>query len=507
MKSSMRGDNRKKRLLLNTISSFLFQLTTIICGFVTPGLILRQYGSEVNGMVNSITQFLQVIAFLELGVGAVVQSSLYKPLSESNFRKVSEIITSASKFFKRIAIILLFYVVFLMIAYPYMAKQDFGWVYTATLIAAISMSSFAQYYFGVVDQLLLTADQHGYIQYTAQIVTLIINTIACAVLIELGGSIQIVKLTTSFIYVARPLILRLYVNQNYKIDRGAIYKGEPIQQKWNGVAQHIAAIVLDSTDTVVLTIFSTLTNVSIYAVYNLVICGVKQLFISMANGMRPLMGELWARRELDTLNSTFERYEWVIHTATVFAFGCTGMLVVPFVRVYTGNVHDADYIQPLFAALITIAHAGYCLRIPYNSMILAGGHYKQTQKYYIISAIINIVISVLTVMKYGLIGVAIGTICGIFYHTVCVAFYISRNLIKWPFRNFIRRIVIDLISCGLGIISTFKFSMAYVGYFAWFVLACKVAVVWLVEIVAVNFVVDRSMFTAIIKPVIRKIRR
>ena len=75
--------NRKQLLALNTSSSLFNQVIQIISGFVLPRLILSTYGSDVNGLVSSITQFLQVIAFLELGVGAVVQSSLYKPLVEN----------------------------------------------------------------------------------------------------------------------------------------------------------------------------------------------------------------------------------------------------------------------------------------------------------------------------------------------------------------------------------------------------------------------------------------
>ena len=56
---------REKRLFYNTISSLVFQVTTIICGFILPRLILNAFGSEVNGLVNSITQFLGVISFLE----------------------------------------------------------------------------------------------------------------------------------------------------------------------------------------------------------------------------------------------------------------------------------------------------------------------------------------------------------------------------------------------------------------------------------------------------------
>ena len=48
-------------------------------------------------------------------------------------------------------------------------------------------------------------------------------------------------------------------------------------------------------------------------------------------------------------------------------------------QVYTAGINDANYIQPLFAVLLVLANAVHCLRMPYNLMILAGGHYKQTQ--------------------------------------------------------------------------------------------------------------------------------
>ncbi len=209
---------RKILLAKNTVASLLAQVTALICGFILPRLFLQHFGSEVNGLVNSITQFLSVISFLELGVGAVVQSSLYKPLADHDTQQVSRVMVSANKFFRRLAQILLVYVIGLMLVYPYIANQDFGYVYTATLIAAISISSFAQYYFGIVNALLLNADQRGYIQYNAQTITLILNTVVCAIMISVGGSVQLVKLTTSLIYLARPLVLRIYVNRKYQID-------------------------------------------------------------------------------------------------------------------------------------------------------------------------------------------------------------------------------------------------------------------------------------------------
>lgn len=483
---------RKLLLAKNTAASLIAQITTLICGFILPRLFLQHYGSEVNGLVNSISQFLSVIAFLELGVGAVVQSSLYKPLAEKDNQQISKVMVSANKFFQRLARILLVYVISLMIIYPFIANQNFGFIYTATLIAAISISSFAQYYFGIVNSLLLNADQRGYIQYNAQTVTIILNTIVCAIMISMNGTIQLVKLVTSLIYLARPIILQIYVNKHYTINWKIKYTQEPIKQKWNGVAQHVASVVLDGTDTIVLTVFSTLSNVSIYSVYFLVVKGVKTLFLSVTNGIQALIGELWAKQELEQLEKFFGWIEWLIHTGTTYVFSCTAALIVPFIQVYTLGIRDANYIQPTFAILLTLANAMHCLRLPYNIMVLAAGHYKQTQRNYIVAAILNIVVSVLTVKIWGLIGVAIGTLVAMTYQTIWLAVYGSRHFIYWPLKKVIRQFLVDIISFILIITFSNYIFLKNINYFNWFIMAIEVAIIALFVVLSTSILFYKS---------------
>ena len=477
---------RRKRLLYNTVTSLMYEAATIICGFILPRFILGAFGSEVNGLTNSITQFLAIISFMELGVGSVVKSSLYKPLADNNTDEISKVIASADKFFRRIATILAVYVTLLAFVYPVFANQDFGFTYTASLIIIISIRSFAQYYFGIVNRLLITADQKGYIHYIVQTVAVIANTAVCCILIVFDWSIHVVKLATSIIYLLQPFAIYLYVRKKYNLNRKIKYEGEPIKQKWNGMAQHIAAVVLNHTDTVVLTLFATMSDVSVYSVYFLVVKGVKQLFLSMTNGIQSLIGELWAKQELDELKKTFGWVEWVIHTGTIYVFGVTMVLIVPFIQVYTDGINDANYIQPLFAILLTAAHAGHCLRLPYNIMILAGGHYKETQSNYIIAAFLNVIISVAVVSKWGLIGVAIGTLVAMLYQTVWMACYDSRNLIQWPLKYFIKQMIVDAISLGGIYITGNLFTMIKISYIAWILLAIEVAVLALVVVALIN---------------------
>ena len=163
--NGLKKNMRTRKLVYNTVSSFLCQIVSIVCGFLLPRFVLVNYGSETNGLLNSITQFLSVIALLEFGVGAVVESALYEPLSKHDTKKISEVIVSANRFFKRLAGVLAGYIVLLIFVFPKLTESELGWFSTAVLVISLGVSSFAQYYFGFVDKILLMADQRGCVYY------------------------------------------------------------------------------------------------------------------------------------------------------------------------------------------------------------------------------------------------------------------------------------------------------------------------------------------------------
>lgn len=92
---------RSKKALKNIIYSLLLQFSTVICGFITPVLIISQYGSEVNGLISSITQFLAYIVLLESGVGPVLKAALYKPIAKKNVKEIKGLLKSSQKFLEK----------------------------------------------------------------------------------------------------------------------------------------------------------------------------------------------------------------------------------------------------------------------------------------------------------------------------------------------------------------------------------------------------------------------
>ena len=409
---------RSKKAILNIVVSLVLQIVTLICGFIVPKLLIKNFGSDVNGLTSSITQFLAYITLLEAGFGPVVKAALYKPIAKKNKKEIDNILKASERFFRIIALIFVIYLVVLAIIYPMFVNTQFDYLFTMSLVLIISISTLAEYYFGMTYQLYLQAEQKTYVTATIQIIGYILNTVAILILVKFNFSIQIVKLVSGIIFVLRPLAQNMYVKKKYKLNLKEADKNYQLKQKWDGLAQHIAAVVHNNTDITILTIFTEMTEVSVYSVYYLVVKGIKAIIQAFTGGIDASFGDMIARGEKEQLNKSFNAYELFYFTITTIAYTCTLILIVPFIKVYTAGITDANYIRPLFASLLVISEFIWAVRLPYSGLTLAAGHFKQTRKGAWVEAISNIVISLILVWKLGITGVAIGTLVAMAIRTV-----------------------------------------------------------------------------------------
>lgn len=478
--------NRGTKLKLNITTSLISQLATTISGFILPNFFIRYYGSETNGLISSITQFLAIISLCDCGVGAVVQAALYKPIAQNDDLEISKIYKSSIRFFNKIAVLLSCYMVVLIIIFPEIINKSFSPVYTGILIFSVTISMLAQYYFAITDKLILNAAQLSFIQMTVGTGTTLLNIVISVLLMMAGASIQTVKLASSVVFLIQPLVFKMAVHRNFNIDRNVRLVDEPIKQKWNGLAQHVATVVLENTPVLLLTVLSSLSNVSIYAVYHLVTNGLKLVFTTVANNMKSLLGDMYARKEFALLDSTFSYFEWLMHTLVSVAYALAAVLIVPFVKVYTLGVTDTNYIMPLFGYMLCFATAIYVIRLPYSQMILSVGHFKQTQWSAIIEVVLNLCISILFIEKFGLIGVAVGMAVAMIYRTIYFVWYLSKNILHRKMIIFGKQILVDGIYILLVLLSTSWINLSSVTYFGWIIMAMKVGVIALIEAIFLN---------------------
>ena len=291
----------------------------------------------------------------------------------------------------------------------------------------------------------------------------------------------------------------IYVKKNYNINLRSAEAGYKIKQKWDGLAQHIAYVIHTNADIAILTLYGNLTEVSVYSVYYMVIEGVKNVVKSFVRGIDATFGDMIARGEKDNLNRSFKVYEGLYFTVATIVFSATLFLIVPFVKIYTNGVTDANYIRPVFSVLIVIAELLYIVRQPYNDLVKVSGHFKQTQIGAWFEAISNIVISFVLVWKFGLVGVAIGTIFAMLVRTVEFVCYTSKHILQrsvWQAFKGIGAIVVEIII--ISIIMNFVPRFEVYSYGTWTLEAILVAGISSIVVVCINCFVHKDSFKMII---------
>lgn len=499
---------RSKKALYNIGTNVLLQFIVIIYGFVVPKIIIEKFGSDVNGLVSSITQFLGYIALLESGMGPVVKAVLYKPIAKKDKKAIANILNASEKFFKVIAVIFVVYLIVLVFFYPFIVINSFDYFFTASLIIIISISTFAEYYFGMTYKLYLQAEQKNYVISLIQIVIYIFSLLAIVILAKFNVSIQMLKLVSGLLFVARPILQNIYVKKKYNIDLKNADDNYRLENKWDALAQHIAAVIHNNTDVAVLTFFGSLIDVSIYSVYSMVLRGIKTLIQAFTGGVDAALGDMIAKGENETLRRSFKVYELFFHSINTIVFSCCIMLIVPFISIYTKDITDANYVRPIFAILLVLSEFVYSIRLPYSSITLVAGHFKETMKGAWVESIVNIVLSVVLVIKFGIVGVAIGTLVAMIIRTVEFMYHSAKYILNINVLDMVKRVIIIILEvCTSILLCKFLPDIHIVNYLTWIFKALQVGIITCVVVMLVNYVFYKSDFVELKRIALKNLNR
>ncbi|MBQ3470527.1 polysaccharide biosynthesis protein [Candidatus Saccharibacteria bacterium] len=482
---------KRKTTLLNMISALFLQVALMLNGFIIPKLILDAFGSDVNGLVASITQFLQYIALIEGGITGVITAKLYRPLTENDSAKISAILNSAQRFYRRIGYIFIIYAVALAIIYPLAFNTGFSFIYVASLVLILSIYLIIQYMLSLTYKTLLTADKKIYVVSFTQALIRIAEIVLAVLAIKIYPEIHFLKILTGAIFIVQPIVYTRYVNKHYNIDKKVVADNALIKGRWNGFAINTAAFIHNSTDIAVLTIFTNLATVSIYSVYALVTSGIKNIINSLVSSLNPTLGHAYARKDFVDLKQKIDLYEYIVFALVFFVFGVAGLLITPFVMIYTAGLTDADYFQPLFGVLLVIAEALYLLKFPHLNLAYSADKFKEISKPAFIEAGLNIIISVALVPFLGIIGVAIGTIAAMAYRLIFHVYYTSKIVPRWRQWFFYRKLIIFVIATEIGIMVSLTLPLPENTIFSWLWHAAAYSIIIGIPLVVVSLVFFR----------------
>lgn len=491
--------SRTKKFFYNSLFAAIYQIIILVVGFITPKIMLSVYGSEINGLVSSITQFIYYFSLVEAGLSGAAIFALYKPLAEKDSLKISSIISATQKLYVQSGIIFSILLGGLIIIYPFFVEcEGLSMMQIGALSLVLGTSGLLEFFTLGKYRALLTANQELYVISFASIIYQILTVTIIAILSFAQCNIVIVRAASLSAVFVRSFILYIYVKRHYSyIDYHAKPCKSALYKRWDALYLQILGAVHSGCPVILATIFTNLLSVSVYSIYNMVLTGIGGIVGIFTNGLSSSFGEIIAQNEENTLKAIYDEFEFAYYTLITIFYSVTGVTILSFIRLYTRNIHDTNYIFPSLAMLFTLNGFLYNLKTPQGMLVISAGHYKETKIQTTLQGLIAIIGGIFLAPKWGLQGILIGSILSNFYRCIDLLFYVSHKIVKITIYRTLRRMVFSILEFTAIVILASKFIISINSYIEWIIAALGTTLLASLVIFSIGFCYDRQQFCSI----------
>lgn len=507
----MADNGRTNKFLKNASSAALLQIVNMLCGMITPRFMLLAYGSQINGLVSSITQFLSTLAVVEAGLGAVAQQSLYKPLAEKDHNKVSAIVSGARIAYNQVGYIFTALSVALAFLYPVFAGvEDMSYGMVAALVLVLSINSALSFFVVSKYRVLFQADQKVYIINLAQMLTRVINTICIIVMSTLNAHILLLRIVVTGSIVIQAVIVWAYAKKNYAYVQ---YKAKPdksaLAQRWDAFYLAILGSAQKNAPGIILTLFVTLEMVSVYTVYNMVFGALMGVLGIFMNGVNASFGNLLQCGDSQRTKSVYAEFENAYYVLITIVYTVAMILVAPFIRIYTAGITDADYLMPGLGLMFAVNGLLYNLKTPQGMMVQAAGLFRKTRLQNTTQAAILFGGGMILGYFWGIYGVLTASILSNLYRVIDLLLFVPKQVTKdSPKGSVCRSMLMLSTSIALYFVGNYVISKIVIENYLHWILAAIVVFICVAAVVAVvDYIFERKNFKGITKRVISMVWR
>ena len=431
-----------KKSIYNVLTSILGQVITIAMGIVIPRLVLVNLGSENNGLLSSITQVLGYASLLEAGVGLASLQALYKPIAECDKPSVNAIISATNLYYRRTGILYLMIVVLLSVIYPLVVKTTISYGTVSLVVLISGLPGVVNYYFQGKYKILLQAEGKTYIITNLTTIISILTSVGKILLLLLGFGVIAVQSLYLMLSLVQMIYIAGYIKRNYAwIDLKVTPAYDKLSQRNSVLAHQLSGTVFSSTDAVVLSIFCGLSVVSVYSMYALLFGMVGTLLSNIAGSVTFVLGQELGtnQKKYRELQDSFELAYISLSFSLIFV---ASIYILPFLKLYTDGINDINYIDPslviLFATIALLENS----RLSSAKAIHVAGHFRQTKWHAWTEMIINVGVSLLGVLIWGIYGGLIGTIAALLFRANAMIIYANKNILhRSPWKTYRRWLV------------------------------------------------------------------
>lgn len=414
---------RAERFVRNSLGAVIKQMAGLICNFICRTVFIYTLGMEYVGISGLFSNVLAVLSLAELGLGSVLQYSMYKPMAEGNEEALLALLRLYRRAYRVIACVIAAAGLLLIPFLPLLIKGDYSreilCYYLLYLFLTVSS------YFLVYKQSLLTADQKIYVTALYQTVFQVLKCVIQVMILLLARNFFLYLITDICIGLVRNLLLARRTDRMYPFQKkkggGFLAAGEKkaIYRNVYAMFYHRVGLrVVSSTDNIVIASRLSLVAEAVYDNHFLIINIVNSFLEYVFMAVQSEVGNILAVEDEETVYATFHRLYLAGFWLYSFCGVCFAALLAPFMALWAGP--DGSFGRPVIGLMAVQFFLYGVRRVPVIFKEMMGLVWQDRRKPLAESAI-NLGVSIWLAGKIGVAGVVVGTIVSM----VCTSLWVE----------------------------------------------------------------------------------
>lgn len=435
---------RIQKSIINVVFSMGSSVMILVLSFINRTIFVRTLSTEYLGLNGFFTNILSFLSLAELGIGSALNYTLYKPIKENNIEQIKSIMHLYKNLYTCIGIIVIAvglsitpFLSFFINGMPENISHISLYYFLFVLNSGLS-------YFYTYKRALVICNQEEYILY--------ITTTVCRIFLAAVQIVLLLTLKSYMLYLFTAIVFTFIDNVAISLisEKRYQYLGErsikPLPKEYidrikkNVIAllfHKIGSAVVFSTDNIIISKFVGLAAVGLYSNYTLIVNSINTILGKIFGTLTASTGELIVSSDKRHIEQIFNDMLF----ANMWLYGWCGVcflcLIQPFIILWLGN----DYLMEK-SVLVIIVLNFYITGMRKTVWVFkdAAGIYKQDQIKPVVEAIINLIVSILLVIKMGVSGVLIGTIVSnVLWAFWYEAFILYKYCFKSGMKNYVKK--------------------------------------------------------------------
>lgn len=405
--------SRTYNIARNAMVSLVCQFITILLGFVCRKALILSLGLAYNGANSLFSSIINLLSFVELGIGNAVVYNLYKPLAENDNELVARFIHYYKKIYTIIAIAVLLLGCVVLPFLDFFVSVEDGIQENVYLLYILTLIATSCTYLFAAEKTLLLADQKQYVERIIYQITHICQVFCQIIVLFVFKNYYLFLIMQIVFNLLCNIISVIFVNRHYGYIRkrytslGANNKKGLFSDVKATMLYKVGTSCLNCIDGLFVSHFCGLVVLGKIANYTLILTTLSGLISQLTNAMSASIGNKNVLDSKEDITESFYDSLFLVVWISGFFFVAYLLLVNPFVSIVFGKDCVLTFGIVFAMGLLYFVSQVHSISATYRYAI---GVFQKGRYAPLVASILNIVLSYVLYKMIGVPGLYLATI-------------------------------------------------------------------------------------------------